>query len=124
MDYKCFISTRPAPALCGGCGALVLVGHADGFTFQVEVDPVNRSGELSAVLDHQDTYELVAGFLKLRTSVEMAARPAESLPVLVRHRCRRPVPTSQRAHHEPDPTWVAINALKLALGATDCPPPF
>jgi hypothetical protein len=124
MDYKRFISTRPTPELCPKCGTLLLTGHADGFAFRAELDPVNQAGELSAVLDHQDTYELVAGFIKLRTAVEMQARPADRAPVVVQHRCLRTIPIDHRAHHAPDPTWAAINALKLKYQATDCPPPF
>lgn len=119
-----FISTQPALELCANCGALLLVGHADGLPYRVEMDPINWAGEVAAVLDHVPTFQLMYGWLQQRTGYEMRLRSADQIAVLVQHKCRRPVPRGQRQLNPPDPKYDALIKMKVQHGATDVPPPF
>lgn len=124
MRRQHFVSTQPQLQLCAGCGALLLAGHADGLPYRVEMDPINRAGEIAAVLDYVPTFQLMFGWLQQRTAYEMDRYPAEQIAVLVQHKCRRPVPRVQRQLEPPDPRYDALVKLKVQHGATDVEPPF
>ncbi len=53
------ISTRAIEGQCR-CGLLILAGLDEGISVKVDATPVDRSGELAALLDGRKTFALVA----------------------------------------------------------------
>lgn len=123
VRYRHFVSSMNLE-LCRSCGALLLVGSAEGLPYRAEIDPLNFDGELAAILDFVPTWEIEYGQLRLRTSVEIGLRKAGEVAVLVQHKCRRAVPLIHRQHQAAGYTRTVIDRLKVERGATDIDPPF
>jgi hypothetical protein len=94
---------------CPACGAPVIRALDDtvaAFTAVADPDPVDRAGELTALLTGRDTYALTTVprlTLRRRDRWQIAGRPADTLHVVAAHACGQPLgtptaPTSKEQH--------------------------
>ncbi len=91
---------------CPACHAPVIRALDDSicaFTAVVDPDPLDRAGEVAALITGRDTYALTRTprlTLRRRDRWQIAGRPADTLHVVAAHACGRPLgqpiaPTSQ-----------------------------
>ncbi|WP_329013132.1 hypothetical protein OG271_03855 [Micromonospora rifamycinica] len=90
------ITTPVKPSIHARCGATVLTGNAEGLHARVDLVPLNRAGEIAALLAGLQTYTLTRGGLVHRDAGRIAGT-ALAGPVLAEHACHRLVPADQRA---------------------------
>lgn len=101
-----FHATPAVPDRCPRCWALVLAAWAAGLAWLVDLQPVARPGEISAVREHLATFLLRRGYLEYRTDEQIAAE-RDSAPILVEHKCARPIVPAHRDMRNP-PTVIDI----------------
>jgi hypothetical protein len=99
-------SDRARPRRCPACNAPVLIGLDDtlaAFRAVVDPTPLDRAGEVAALLTDRDTYRLTDPprvSLRRRDRWQIQGRPADTTTVLPAHACGAPLgqpvaPTSQ-----------------------------
>lgn len=94
------VTTPVKPAIHARCGATVLTGHAEGLRARVDLVPLNRAGEIHALIAGLQTYTLTRLGLVHRDAGRIAGT-ALTGPVLAEHACHRQVPAHQRATTTP-----------------------
>lgn len=91
------------------CGAPVLVGLAEGLTARVDLTPLNRAGEIVALIVGLQTYTLTRAGLVHRDARRIAGTSLRHAgPVLSEHRCGRQTPTEHRSHTAPPAAAPAV----------------
>ncbi|MEU5946288.1 hypothetical protein ABZ793_12090 [Micromonospora sp. NPDC047465] len=92
------------------CGAPVLTGHAEGLLARVDLIPLNRAGEIHALVAGLQTYTLTRLGLIHRDAGRIAGTALRDAgPVLAEHRCWRQIPADQRATTTPTAAPVAVD---------------
>lgn len=115
------ISTRPEIGRCHRCERLILAGHDDGMAYRVEVDPINQHGEIAAVIDGIDTFQMIGATLAYRDSERMR-HSADDSSVFVTHYCSRTIPVSHRNDRLPETLHARIHAhAAQASAAVEAP---
>lgn len=84
------IARRAAPRRCRTCNAVIIVGWVDGMIVKVDAEPVDESGEVTAMLDGRWTFSFRGGVPVWRTS-ELIRAGWPDAGVYVAHRCPRSV---------------------------------
>jgi hypothetical protein len=101
-------SDRARPRRCPACAAPVLVGLDDtvaAFRAVADPTPLDRAGEVAALLTGRDTYQLTDPprvSLRRRDRWQIQGRPADTATVLPAHACGHPLaptptPADQRS---------------------------
>ena len=84
---------------CERCGAQVIRALDDtiaAFTATADPHPIDRAGELQALLTHRDTYALTTTprlTLRRRDRWQITGHPADTLTVVAEHACGHPLGT-------------------------------
>lgn len=103
------ITTATLAAIHPRCGTAVLEGWAEGLFARVDLTPLNRHGEIAALLASLQTYTLTRIGLVHRDATRIAGATLAG-PVLAEHQCHRLIPADQRAITAPPaPTAVAVD---------------
>jgi len=90
-------SDRARPRHCPACNARVLVGLDDtvcAFRAVADPTPLDRAGEVAALLTGRDTYRLTDPprvSLRRRDRWQIQGRPADTTTVLPAHACGAPL---------------------------------
>ena len=90
-------SDRARPRRCPACNAPVLVGLDDticAFRAVVDPTPLDRAGEVAALITGRDTYRLTdppQQRLRRRDRWQILGRPADTTTVLPAHACGAPL---------------------------------
>jgi hypothetical protein len=90
-------SDRARPRHCPACNAPVLIGLDDtvaAFRAVVDPTPLDRAGEVQALITGRDTYRLTeppAPRLRRRDRWQILGRPADTTTVLPAHACGAPL---------------------------------
>ncbi|GAB2952063.1 hypothetical protein GCM10027280_45580 [Micromonospora polyrhachis] len=101
------ITTPVAAGIHLRCGTPVIVGVAEGLLARVDLTPLNRAGEIHALIAGLQTYTLTRHGLIHRDAGRIAGTSlAKAGPVLAQHTCRRQIPAEHRAN-TPPPARVA-----------------
>lgn len=122
VSSQYLITKPPNPELCPHCERLLLVGVAEGISYRADAEPINHTGEVAAILDKLNTWQLVAGELVYRNPQRIRANPAGTVPVFTTHHCDRSIPTKHCASIQ-IPTVEPPCRCPPNQGHT-CPPPF
>lgn len=94
------ITTAANGALCPRCRAIVLLGVAEGLTARVDLTPINRAGEIAALLANLQTYSLSRTGLVHRDAGRIGGSKLRG-PVLAQHQCGRQIQVIHRATTAP-----------------------
>lgn len=85
-----FLVTTPVKgALCPRCHAVILTGLAEGLHTRVDLTPLNRAGEIHALLAGRWTYTLTRSGLVHRDATRIAGTALHG-PTLPAHHCGQP----------------------------------
>lgn len=99
-----FLVTTPVTGrLCHRCHALILTGTAEGIGARVDTIPLNRDGEIHALLRNRWTYTLTRGGLVHRDPHRIAGTALKG-PVVADHHCGHRIPAEHRAPAGPAAT--------------------
>lgn len=82
--FRHLITTTAEPCPCHRCGAPTLTGWADGLHARVGTQPLNRDGELAAILAGRRTYTLTHEGLVHRDRWHLTHPHG---PILANHAC-------------------------------------
>ena len=105
------ITSLVTAAIHPRCGATVLTGHAEGLFARVDLTPLNRAGEIHALVAGLQTYTLSRTGLVHRDAGRIAGQAlADMGPVLAEHRCHRLIPADHRAVTAPTAAAVDSDA--------------
>lgn len=97
-----FVTDAVTGAVCPRCGAPQLTGWAEGLRARVDLVPLNRAGEVAAIVAGLWTYTL-ARFGLIYRDASRIRDPRLRGPVLSAHQCRRAIPKEHRAISQPKP---------------------
>lgn len=90
------ITTAVAGSVHPRCGTPVLTGIAEGLLARVDLTPLNRAGEIRALIAGLQTYTLTRTGLVHRDACRIAGT-ALTGPVLAEHACHHRIPAEHRA---------------------------
>lgn len=114
------VTTGPHPALCLKCDSLILIGIAEGISYSIDPDPLNHAGEVAAILDGLDTWEMCARRIVSRDASRIQYTTPETR-VFTSHACHRPIPDF---HRSPIAKPLTIDRCDCGPEGHRCPPPF
>lgn len=114
------ISTPIVMTTCRRCGRPILAAHSEGIPARADLDPLDRYGELIALLDGRATYDLQPFGLPRRPYLihryDWRIQAAPCWPIVADHKCP-PGP------HFPSPRKPPID-LVIPIGQSSSEPEY
>lgn len=102
------ITTEVTGGIHPRCGTPVLTGNAEGVFARVDLTPLNRAGEIAALVEQLQTYTLTRLGLVHRDACRIAGTALQG-PVLAEHSCHRHIPAEHRQTTAPTTAAVATD---------------